>query len=137
MVTLRQCIDWCPPTVIQRALSELIDDGHVDRHVRRAGRVYRERRRQLLTALATGLSAPHCVVPGLTGLHVPLLLDHAFDDRSVSRVAARHDLMVGSLRRTYHFGPPPGGLVLGFGALPTDRVADAVAALDATLDELR
>jgi GntR family transcriptional regulator/MocR family aminotransferase len=137
MVTLRQCIDWCPPTVTQRALTELIDDGHVDRHVRRAGRVYRERRRQLLDALATGLSAPHRVVPGLTGLHVPLLLDDALDDRAVSRVAARHDLMIGSLRRTYHFGPPPGGLVLGFGALPTALVAGAVAALGATLDELR
>ncbi len=137
IVALRQCIDWCPPMATQRALTELIDDGHVDRHVRRAGRVYRERRRQLLGALATGLSAPHRVVPGLTGLHVPLLLDHDVDERALSRVAARHELMVGSLQRTYHFGPPPGGLVLGFGALPTDRVAGAVAALDATLDEMR
>jgi GntR family transcriptional regulator / MocR family aminotransferase len=137
IVALRQCIDWCPPTATQRALTELIDDGHVDRHVRRAGRVYRDRRRQLLDALATGLSAPHRVIPGLTGLHVPLLLDQRVDDRALSRVAARHELMVGSLQRTYHFGPPPGGLVLGFGALPTDRVAGAVAALDAALTELR
>jgi GntR family transcriptional regulator/MocR family aminotransferase len=136
MVTLRQCIDWCPPTVIERALTGFIDDGHLDRHVRRASRVYRDRQRQLVRALDAGLSVPRRVVPGLTGLHLPLLLDHCVHEPSLARVAAHHDVMVGSLQRTYHFGPPVGGIVLGFGALRTERVAGAVAALDATLHDL-
>jgi GntR family transcriptional regulator/MocR family aminotransferase len=133
---LRQCIDWCPPTVTERALASFIDDGHLDRHVRRASRVYRERRRLLVTALDGGMSVPRRVIPGVTGLHMPLLLDHCVHEPSLARVAARHDVMVGSLQRTYHFGPPVGGVVLGFGALRTERVKGAVAALDATLRDV-
>jgi GntR family transcriptional regulator / MocR family aminotransferase len=137
LVTLRQCIDWCPPTATQQALASFIDDGHLDRHVRRAARVYRDRQRQLTGALASGLSVPGRVLPALTGLHVPLLLDTCVDEPTLARVAARHDLVVGSLQRTYHFGPPAGGIVLGFGGLPTTRIAGAVSALDATLNALR
>jgi GntR family transcriptional regulator / MocR family aminotransferase len=137
LVTLRQCIDWCPPTATQQALAAFIDDGHLDRHVRRAARVYRDRQRQLTAALASGLSVPSRVLPALTGLHVPLLLDERVDERMLASVAARHDLVVGSLQRTYHFGPPAGGIVLGFGAVPTTRIGGAVSALDATLNELR
>jgi GntR family transcriptional regulator/MocR family aminotransferase len=137
LVTLRQCIDWCPPAATEYALTALINDGHLDRHVRRAARVYRERQRQLTTALTDGLSIPSRVLPALTGLHVPLLLDECVDETAIAGVAARHDLMLGSLQRTYHFGPPVPGLVLGFGAVPTSRIGGAVAALDATLLELR
>jgi GntR family transcriptional regulator / MocR family aminotransferase len=137
LVTLRQCIDWCPPTASQQALASFIDDGHLDRHVRRAARVYRDRQRQLTAALASGLSVPSRVLPALTGLHVPLLLDECVDEPALAHVARRHDLVVGSLQRTYHFGPPAGGIVLGFGALPTTRIGGAVSALDATLNALR
>jgi DNA-binding transcriptional MocR family regulator len=65
------------------------------------------------------------------------LLDERVDERMLASVAARHDLVVGSLQRTYHFGPPAGGIVLGFGAVPTTRIGGAVSALDATLNELR
>ena len=137
LVTLRQCIDWCPPTASQQALASFIDDGHLDRHVRRAARVYRDRQRQLTAALASGLTVPSRVLPALTGLHVPLLLDECVDEPTLARVARRHDLVVGSLQTTYHFGPPAGGLVLGFGGLPTARIGGAVSALDATLNAIR
>ena len=137
LVTLRQCIDWCPPTATQQALAAFIDDGHLDRHVRRAARVYRDRQRQLTAALATGLSVPNRVLPALTGLHIPVLFDECVDEPTLARVARRHDLVVGSLQRTYHFGPPAGGIVLGFGGVSTARIGGAVNALDRTLNELR
>jgi hypothetical protein len=45
----------------------------------------------------------------------------------------QHGLLVSSLRRTYAFGPPATGLLLGYAGLPTGVVVPAVRALSSAL----
>jgi hypothetical protein len=44
--------------------------------------------------------------------------------------------VVGSLRRCYSFGHPPGGLLLGFGSVPDDQVDEVMDAIDRMLVRL-
>jgi GntR family transcriptional regulator / MocR family aminotransferase len=49
---LRQVIDWCSPVFLQRALAGFLADGTMDRHLRRARRVYRARHQLVVDWLA-------------------------------------------------------------------------------------
>ena len=130
---LRQAIDWCPPAATQEALAHFIDDGHLDRHLRRVHRVYADRRRRLWHALTNELSVRARPVPSSAGLHLAVLYDEAVDDADLAAATRANDIVVGSLVNTYHFTEPPGGLVVGFGALPAAQMTAAVRALDASL----
>jgi GntR family transcriptional regulator/MocR family aminotransferase len=137
--TMRQMIDWCPPWPTDQALTTFITDGHLARHIERATRHYRERQQAVRRAM-TSLSVPVEAVPSTAGLHFVLNIEGDLgddDDRGLLRSTRRHDVLTGSLRRCYHAFPPRNGLLVGFGALPTDRVFDAVAALDRALLELQ
>jgi GntR family transcriptional regulator / MocR family aminotransferase len=47
-----QLIDWHPPITAQLALAGFIYDGLLDKHLRRAGRIYGQRHQMLQAALA-------------------------------------------------------------------------------------
>lgn len=131
MTALRQMIDWCPPTTTEAALTDFVDNGHLDRHIRRARRVYRDRSQRLQHALGERLSVPSRVLPSSVGLHLTVLLESGPDD--LVQVIARHGLLIGSLRASYRSVPPSHGFIVGFGALPTDDIDAAVDALDQAL----
>jgi GntR family transcriptional regulator/MocR family aminotransferase len=133
--TMRQTIDWCPPWPTDGALANFITEGHLARHVVRATRHYRERRRAVREAVRS-LSVPIEVMPSTAGLHLALVLDGPVgddDDRRLQRAARDHEVLADSLRRCYRSAPPRIGLLVGFGALPADSVDAAMSALDLAL----
>src|SRR5690606_5796551 len=71
VVALRRLVDWAPAGTEQLALRELITHGLLDRHLRRARRVYAGRHRQVVAALQR-LAASGAVAPPASnaGLHV-------------------------------------------------------------------
>jgi GntR family transcriptional regulator / MocR family aminotransferase len=103
---IRQVIDWCPPLATQVALAALIDDGHLDRHLRRSRAIYRERHRLLWDALGQLLVPGYRLLPAEAGLHVAVVGRQLPPDRLVWSFLQSRDLQVGSLRLTYHFTDP-------------------------------
>jgi GntR family transcriptional regulator/MocR family aminotransferase len=132
---VRQAVDWCPPYASQLALAALIGEGHLDRHLRRCRAAYRERHRLMWAALGQLLPAGHRRLPADAGLHLTVLSPAAAADRRVWSAIERHDLLVGSLARTYQFSDPASGFLLGFGAIPTQLVTTAVRAFCTALDK--
>jgi GntR family transcriptional regulator/MocR family aminotransferase len=129
---IRQAIDWCPPTVTQTALCTFIEQGHLDRHLRRSRLMYRERHRLLWEALEL-LPAGYRRLPAPAGLHLAIIgADVPGDDRLLA-VTAAHKLLVGSLRYCYQVTDPVPGLLVGFGALPTSHVLAACQTLRSAL----
>ncbi|MEV7186128.1 PLP-dependent aminotransferase family protein [Kitasatospora sp. NPDC093102] len=121
----------------QLTLAEFIDSGGYDRHVRRMRRRYRDRRDQLVAALAA--RAPHVEVSGIAaGLHAVLRLEPG-TERSVIKAAAYRGLAVDGLADYRHPAigeeamPAVDGLVVGY-ATPPDHAYPA--ALDALCDIL-
>jgi GntR family transcriptional regulator/MocR family aminotransferase len=137
LAAVRYAVDWCPPWPNQAATARFIADGHLDRHIARAPRRYRARRDRIVRRLA---DAPIPVRPlrASAGLHIAVHVDadDSPDDAALANASAAEDLVVGSLRRCYSFGQPPGGLLLGFGSVPDDQVDEVMGAIDRMLVRL-
>ncbi|MDH6138188.1 MULTISPECIES: PLP-dependent aminotransferase family protein [Kitasatospora] len=115
--------------VDQLTLAAFLDSGAYDRHLRRMRQRYRQRRDQLVAALAA--QAPHIAVSGIAaGLHAVLRLPPG-TERSALKAAAWQGVALDGLAPFRHpaaAGPAPDGLVVGY-ATPPDHAWRA--ALDA------
>jgi GntR family transcriptional regulator / MocR family aminotransferase len=130
VAALRQLIDWHPPIMAQAALAGLLEDGTIDRHLRRAGRIYTQRYQIVRAALAGPLSPWLSPLPAQAGLHLTALLGGpGGEEEEVLAAAAARGIAATGLSRYFHARPARPGLVIGFGAI------DA-AGLPAALHEL-
>jgi DNA-binding transcriptional MocR family regulator len=129
----RQAVDWCPPPATQAALTHFIVDGYLDQHLRRTRRSYAKRHRLMREALDRFLPADYRRLPAEAGLHVTVTGPADPADPDVAASLRQASLLVSSLRRTYAFGPPATGLLLGYAGLPTGVVVPAVRALSSVL----
>ncbi|HEU5472056.1 MAG TPA: PLP-dependent aminotransferase family protein [Actinophytocola sp.] len=123
----------CSP-LPQAAFAGMLRSGGYDRHLRRSRLLYRRRRDALLAALAEHL--PDWQPIGIAaGLHVLLRLPDGVDDCAVHQRLAAHGILAPALSRYVRAGTggPYPGLVLGYAALPIDRLHAAVAEIAAAL----
>jgi len=128
LVLAKNCADWHCSTPLQLTVANFILDGHLARHVRRARRIYRERRSHLLQLIETQLGEGFEVVPSFYGMHVAALAKGTADCEAISARLATQGIMIHSLDR-YFLGVPRPGFVLGFAAAGTSALTLAVDAL--------
>jgi GntR family transcriptional regulator/MocR family aminotransferase len=129
IATLRQLIDWHPPAVTQTALADFIDDGLLDKHIRRSRRVYAERHRLLTNALSGPLAGRLTALTPNAGLHIATLLRNGPGEDEVMQAAAEHGIGMMGLRHFFHASPPQEGLLIGFGAISTADLPEALRIL--------
>jgi GntR family transcriptional regulator / MocR family aminotransferase len=135
VTALRQLIDWHPPQATQGALAGFIEDGLLDRHIRRSRRVYGERHRLVIAQLSGKLSDHLTVRAPNAGLHIAAMLRPGLIERDVLRAAAARGIGTAGLRQFYRASPAQDGLLLGFGAVTTSDLSAALATLGKVLDE--
>jgi GntR family transcriptional regulator/MocR family aminotransferase len=131
--SVRQAIDWCPPPATQWALTHFIDDGYLDRHLRRTRRTYAERHRLARSALDRLLPAGYRTLPAHAGQHLTVTGPRDPSDQDLQPILHQHGLEVSSLRRTYAFDPPSPGFLFGFAGLPDVLTVPAIRALATAL----
>ncbi|MEV8630253.1 PLP-dependent aminotransferase family protein [Streptosporangium sp. NPDC051023] len=140
----RRLTDWHGDHTAQAALARFIDSGELSRHVRKATRVYAARRERILAALRDDLGDLLDLVPSTAGLHlcarlrpdalamlgpdVPTGLARVLEKAHASGVA------VESLADYCAEGASQAGLVLGYGAIPAERVAEGLRRLGRFLE---
>ena len=110
------------PVVSQQTLAAFIAEGHLARHVRRMRRIYGERRKALLGAVAAAPKGWLSPFPSSAGLHLALRLPAHVPAESFLAEAARSGAAAYALPA---FALDPGrqnGIVLGYGALAVDDV---------------
>jgi GntR family transcriptional regulator/MocR family aminotransferase len=122
---------WHAPTVAQTALAHLIDDGDFARHIRRADRVYRKRHEMLVTVVEQELADHLEIIPSATGLHVTALARTASAEQIEAVVcrAAEADVAVQRLSSFAVGGIVRAGIVLGYGAIPLERIQEGLRRL--------
>jgi GntR family transcriptional regulator / MocR family aminotransferase len=135
LTSAKELVDSSGPSTLQGAMATFVDDGLLARHVRKAGRIYAARHDQVVQTLQTDYAAWLEPVPSSAGLHVcarvrpeadldiPQLLDRA---RAVG-------VAVHSLAR-YCMRQPQQGLVLGYGAIETERIGLGLERLRTLID---
>ena len=133
IAALRQLIDWHPPIAMQTALAGFIDDGLLDKHIRRSRRVYAERHHILTEALSGPLAGHLKARTPNAGLHVAALLREGLCEKEVLRAAARHGIVTSGLRDCFHTGPAQSGLLMGFGTVSSTGLQAALRTLGRVL----
>src|SRR6516225_3062337 len=129
IAALRQLIDWHPPALMQTALAGFIDDGLLDRHIRRNRRVYAERH-HILTEVLSGSLADHLTARAPNaGLHIAAVLREGLCEKEVLHAAARHGIVTSGLHHCFRTGPAQSGLLIGFGAVSTAGLPVALRTL--------
>lgn len=110
------------------AVARFIDAGELERHLARMRRLYRARRDALVSALRGSLGDGAEIGPAEAGIHLLLRLPEGVDDAALGEAARTNGLGVTPLSPHY-FKQPRAGLLLGFGAMNEDRLAQAVERL--------
>jgi GntR family transcriptional regulator/MocR family aminotransferase len=133
VAALRQLIDWHPPVTAQLALAGFINDGLLDKHLRRTRRVYAQRHQILQAALSGPLSPALTPVTSSAGLHITALLRNGHRENRVRDAAAEHGIATTGLSPYYHARPAEAGLVIGFGTIDETDLPAAIQALQHVL----
>lgn len=129
----KRVTDWAGDAVTQGALAAFLAEGHLGAHVRRAARVYGERRSVLLDELGR-LGDVLDVVPSVAGLHVcALLRDREADDRTVVARASAVGVGVEPLTARFRDVARRPGLLLGIGGVEARRIPEALWRLGGVL----
>jgi GntR family transcriptional regulator / MocR family aminotransferase len=134
--TAKQLTDWHVDLPSQAALARFIDDGLFARHVRKATRVYAARHESVTTALER---VPWLrLIPSMSGLHVCALPEPGAGTgfSGIAACARRHGVAVEELA-DFCGGEPQSGLVIGYGAIRDDLIAEGLRRLAASIAEWR
>ena len=118
-----------PPLLPQLVLARFMEEGHLLRHIRRMRQVHKERAAALREALQEALSTIVEVPPPAAGIHLVAHFRNGEDDRAISARAAREGVCAPPLSGFRRTPAEHGGLVLGFGGIPTSRIRDSVRKL--------
>jgi GntR family transcriptional regulator/MocR family aminotransferase len=121
----------------QAALARFLDDGHLARHIRRTTREYAARRDAITAILARDFAPWLRVVPGAAGLHISALAGPKVDVERAVEIAAAKGVAVETLAAYYAKAPAQPGFILGYGAIPTARIAAGMKALLAAVRAAR
>jgi GntR family transcriptional regulator/MocR family aminotransferase len=129
---VKRLLDFCSPPIEQLTLARFIRRGEYDRHIRRTRIAYRRRRDVLVAALERYL--PDFPIEGIAaGLHVLLRLPEDADDQALADRALSGGVVVAPLSLYRHSDRGGAGLVIGYGRVHEDSLADAVRVLATVL----
>ena len=134
-VSLRRELDLGNPTLPQAAFALMLESGDYDRHLRRARRIYRQRRDVLVRALQAS-ALPLRLSGAAAGLHLVATLPAGCTEAKVIETAATQGIgLYGlSIYRVGKRGTAPEALVLGYGAFTDRRLAAGLRRLRRVLD---
>jgi GntR family transcriptional regulator/MocR family aminotransferase len=110
------------------AVARFIEAGELERHLARMRRLYRTRRDALSAALHEHLGNLVSVGPAEAGIHLLARLPDGVDDVALVNEALHHGIACMPLSPHYQGTPHP-GLLLGFGGMPEDHLAEGISRL--------
>lgn len=119
----------------QHVLTDFINQGHMEKHVRRMRVIYERRRTVLLNALKLFFGENVAVVGQHAGMHVLLRFRLKLSDDEMIARAASHGVGIVSSRFTYMHGQGhiAGEFLLGYADMPEDTIREGIIRLSRAL----
>ncbi|ELW84611.1 bacterial regulatory s, gntR family protein [Acinetobacter sp. 766875] len=133
---LRVLIDRHPPAADQHVLAAFIQEGYLERHIRRTRHVYAEVRQYII-----GLIEKHIpqelawLQPGDQGMHMVLWLAHHINDIDVASSAVDAGIAVKAISPTYSKEQQRPGLIVGLGDFEPEQMQQAIKKLSIIIQE--
>ena len=111
------------PLLLQAALADFIEQGHMARHLRRMRRIYAQRRQMFYRLCEAELGRDIELSQNDAGIQIAGALTFQGDDSAICEEARRLGVNVSPLSMQYRHGAPVHGLLLGYAACdePTTR----------------
>ncbi len=122
--------------VHQTILTEFMEQGHYEAHIRRLKKLYSVRRSALIEAIKENLSDFGYAQDDDKGIHVVFYLDSKFDDDAevVEFIKREFGIELESLSHCFRQKPVSQGLILGFCHFPVDEIKSYVKKLKKGLE---
>lgn len=117
----------------QSALAEFINDGHLDRHVKRLRALYRSRRDFLIAALEKRFGDKVEIGGSQRGVFVSVTFSLGLSDDEIIERAFKAGVALTSAREFYKRRKPSGQFILGFGSLTEKEIEKGVRKLASAL----
>jgi len=130
--------DWHSALPAQGALAEFIDQGGFARHIRKLRSIYEKRHDLIHATLALGFAEYLEVIPSAAGLHLTALVrgPYARNTPKIVRRASDLGVEVHELSRIAARAGGQHGLMLGYGAIPTNDIPEGLRLLRLCFDDL-
>nr|MDT0659707.1 PLP-dependent aminotransferase family protein [Micromonospora sp. DSM 115978] len=127
--------DWHTALPAQAALAQFIDEGGLARHLRRSRGVYKRRHELIATALLGEFTDWLEPIPSAAGLHIGAFV-RAPVAGGIHRVLADSYAAGAQVLHFSHLaevGSTRPGVVIGYGAIPTERIGEGLERFRASL----
>jgi GntR family transcriptional regulator / MocR family aminotransferase len=129
LVAAKALADGSCCTLTQDTLAAMIAEGHLGRHVRKMHRTYAGRREALLNGLRSECGAWLDPIPSAAGLHIAAVLRMPLNEATVMAEARKLGVQIHTLGAQYARRPLMRGLLLGYGAIEENAVAEGLTRL--------
>lgn len=117
------------PLLLQAALADFIDEGHMSMHLRRMRRIYAARRQAFRTHAHKELGEWLTLQPADAGIQFVGELRPGLSDVGIATAARRRGFNISPLSMHYRHVKSPPGLVLGYAAINEDAMPAAFRSL--------
>jgi len=122
------------PLLLQAALADFINEGHMSRHLKRMRRIYASRRQRFHELCENYLPERLTLLPGDAGIQIVGLLAHDLDDRRVADLGRRRGINLSPLSKHYRHAGAVQGLVLGYAACDESQMTRGIRKLRESID---
>jgi GntR family transcriptional regulator/MocR family aminotransferase len=127
---LRALIDRHPPSADQHVLAAFIQEGYLERHIRRIRNVYAENRQQIIRLIEQYIPKQHAFIEtGDQGMHMVLWLAEPLDDLKIAALILEAGVSVKAVSPTFSTGSKRSGLILGLGDFDAIEIEHAIKIL--------
>ncbi|MEM7802451.1 MAG: PLP-dependent aminotransferase family protein, partial [Chloroflexota bacterium] len=122
----RANVDRGSDLITQLTLNQFMRAGHYARHIRRMGKLYKERQATLVREIRSQLDDRLTISPAPAGLHLVGRLKSGIDDREVSNHLKHVGIDAPPLSNYSVTRLKRGGLVLGYASQGVDKIVEGV-----------
>jgi GntR family transcriptional regulator/MocR family aminotransferase len=132
--TAKYLSDWHTSLPPQAALARFLDEGKLARHVRRMRAHYQARYRRIRGVLARDFAGLLEPIPSSAGLHLSAISQAGTAEDILNALQCAHSASVSLFPLSdFTIGEAEPGLVIGYGAIPLDRIDEGLHRLKACL----
>lgn len=124
------------PLLEQQVLADFINQGHMERHVRRMKRLYEQKRRVIINELKKHLGRRATIFGDNAGIHVLVRIESKLADAEIVERCWKLGVGISSTRKLYFTEPKHAGeFMLNYGSLTEEEIEYGIAVLAKVVEE--
>lgn len=117
------------PILEQQVLTEFINEGYLESHLRKMRSIYDKRRQTLVNCLKEHFGKSAEILGEKAGIHLMVRLNTNFSDEEIIQRAAKNGLGIMSANPYYLTTHPPGEFIFGYGELTEMQLQEGIKRL--------